>query len=553
MSNVAILSYDQYKQFRSSGKIPEFFINDEQIPAFAFEGQKRKWSSKEWKLFPKNVSKEDLLYLYERCDIAANAVDTLPADVWGKGFTVKVVNEEGEEVKDSPLEQKIWEINQKHKVRAVFQEAHRYARLFGLGIVVIGLADGKSLDNPVKPPVQDVSYLTAFSSYEITKIEFNKDLNSEDYGKIERYKIVIKGEQKQEFWVHASRVIHIMEKTIGKSAWGKSVLEPCYDLFIVLKNTDWSAGESYYQNASPIFIVTWEDIKEVEVEPPSKEEIDAIKEDIKDIHVRKRFVLPASWHVEVVKGSGQLPDPGKIWQPVIERIAGGVKIPKQLLLGTSAGALASSETNLKQYFKYVANMQSTFAEPLLVDFYTRLQEWGILPEGRFDIEWTPLMEMSEKDLAEINLTKMKTASLALGDPMKGIPALMSVEEAREQFLGLNPQIGGGRLPTLKTEASREEDHITVLDFSVEALQRQLQHLVEEARNGYSVERVIERAEDLIAHHVNLARLNAKRYIERRLGHSIPELSSEQEQRFADLERQYLADFKKILKDALKKK
>jgi len=554
VKGVAVLSFDQFREFRSSGLVPQFSVDGQQIPAYAFAGGKRRFGAgKEWKLFPQYIGKADLLYLYRRCDIAANAVDIPPRDVWSKGFTIKVIDPAGNEVKDSPLAKKIWQINQDHRVRAVFEEAHRYARLFGLGIVVIGLQDGRKLEDPVDR-AQDLAYLRAFSSYEVTEITFDKDPASDRFGEIEKYKVTIGGagagaSQQLDFWVHADRVIHVMEKTLEKDPWGVSVLEPCYDLFQVLKNTDWSAGEAYYQNASPLFILSYE-VDDL-AEPPTDAEIDSAKEDLEDIHVRKRFIKPATWHLETVKGSGQLPDPGNVWGPVVERIAGGVKIPKQILLGTSAGALASGQVNLQQYYKDIAGTQSNFAEPLLVDFYSRLQKWGILPEGDFDIEWTPLWETSEQERSQINYTKMRTAAAALGDSMRGVPPLMSVEEVREQILGLNPQIGGGRLPTLKTEASKQTEHIQVLDFSVEALAKGFNRLVEQAVDGKPLERVVEEAELLIGHHVAMARENARRVLERRLGRSIPNLSEEDEARFRELEERYLQDFKQILYDALK--
>lgn len=443
---IAVLNFDQFREFNSTGLIPQFSVDNQQIPAYAFSGVKKQFgAAKEWKLFPAKISLTDLLYLYQRCDIAENAVDTIPRDVWSKGFTVKVVGASGKEVKKSPLETAIWELNKAHKVKARFEEAHRYARLFGMGLVVMGLADGKRFEEPVEK-TQKLTYLRVFSRKEISNIIYDKDDTSETYGDIKNYKITVSGDEQVSFWVSADRCIHVMEKTTHKSPWGKSILESPYDLFQVLKNTDWSAGEAYYQNASPLFVLSWEG-----EEVPTKEELDAAKEDLEDIHVKKRFIKPATWRLDTVQGSGTLPDPGNVWGPVVERIAGAVKIPKQLLLGTSAGALASGEVNLQQYYKDVAGWQSNFAEPLLLEFYGRLQEWGVLPEGDFDLEWTPLWEMSEADRAELQHRKMQTAVLALGEPARGVPALMTVEEAREQILGLNPQIGAGRLPTMKTE------------------------------------------------------------------------------------------------------
>ena len=545
---VAVLNFNQYQEFAGSGQVPEFFINNKQVPAYAFEGMKRKFGTTyEWKLFPAKIGKSDLKYLYERCGLATNAVDVPAAKVWGKGFTIKVTNEQGEEQKDSQLEKDIWKINQNHKVKAVFEEAHRYARMLGCGIIVIGLADNQQLDKEVQKP-SNLSYLTAFSGDEISEIIFDRDLNSDTYGKISKYKVTIKGEKQTDLWIHASRVIHVMEKTLGKSAWGKSILEPAYDLFTIYKNSIWSAGESYYQNASPLFVVSW-DLEELG-EPPSEEELDDIKEDIEELHVRKRYVKPKGFNLEVVQGSGQLPDPQKVIDPVVELIAGAVKVPKQLLLGTEAGALASGEVNLEQYYAQITDIQSTFAEPLLVEFYKRLQEWKILPEGNFDIEWIPLWEMDEKDRAEIGKMKMETARLALGSKIRGEEAMMDVSEVREQILGLNPEIGKGRQATMKTEASEEIEH-PLTGFSYQALSQQLRSLADKVRSGVSKETVLEEGKELISEFMEKSKEAARRFAEQRLGRSVADLSPEQEARFNSLERQYVDDFERALTDVAK--
>jgi len=262
-------------------------------------------------------------------------------------------------------------------------------------------------------------------------------------------------------------------------------------------------------------------------------------------------VKPKGFNLEVVKGSGQLPDPQKILDPIVNLLAGAVKVPKQLLLGTEAGALASGEVNLEQYYAQVADVQSTFAEPLLIGFYKQLQEWGILDEGNFDIEWIPLWEMDEKDRAEIDKMKMETARLALGSVFKGEEPLLSVQETREQILGLNPEIGKGRLPTMKTEASEETKHKEVLDFSIETLNQHFQRLINSARIGKPEDKILDEAEELIGEYVDKARENARHVLERRLAHSIPELSPEQNAEFEELAKKYLSDFKNILTDALK--
>ncbi|MFQ6053343.1 MAG: hypothetical protein ACE5OO_03825, partial [Candidatus Bathyarchaeia archaeon] len=110
MSNLAVLSYNQFQEFVKTGVIPEFFVNQTKIPAYAMESWRSKWRTKEYKLFPENVTKEDLWYIYTRMDIAANAVDIPAEDAWGKGWQIRPIGPDGKDVENDALVQRIWQI-----------------------------------------------------------------------------------------------------------------------------------------------------------------------------------------------------------------------------------------------------------------------------------------------------------------------------------------------------------------------------------------------------------------------------------------------------------
>jgi len=449
---IAILTLDQVNAFQADPSRIAQYRNDagETIPNYAMARSRSSFGAGvEWKTFPKDVSVEDLLYVYRRMDIATNAVDIPPDDCWGKSFTVKVTDEAGKEVENSPFETELWAMRQKLRWSTRFKEAHIWDRCLGVGYVVIGIADSKKLEEPVEATNgPELKYLRVYSKRELDKYVFDEDKESETYGDIIGYNFKIGGKDagpQIEVLVHADRVLLFMEKTISNDPHGFSVLEPPYDLFTILKNADWSAGEAYYQNASPLYTLSWDDSEEAE--PPSKEDLDDAKEDLEDLHVKKRFIKPMSWEIGVVTGSGQLPDPRQIWNPIIERIAGSVKVPHTILLGTSAGALASGETNLQQYFKDIARTQENYCEPIVMDLIERLQKWGTLPEAIYAIEWPSLYEPTEKEIAETNKIKYDTARVAIG----GEAILLSVEEARVQILNLNPEIGGGEQQTMKQD------------------------------------------------------------------------------------------------------
>jgi hypothetical protein len=254
--------------------------------------------------FPASISVEDFWYLYRRCDIAENAVDIVPKNVWGNKWELQVFDEQGAELADSLLEKAAYQLTRQYNLNLVFQEAHVYARCLGFGLIVIGLRDGKTLDQPAQGKAE-LSYLSVYSGDEVEPI-YDRDETSDMYRQVIGYQVTPEQDAKNKFEVHASRCLMVFEKKNSKQPHGVSILQAPYDLFLILKNTDWSAGEAYYQNASPLYELSWDDTESVEdITLAEKEQA---KGDLEDLNARKRIIHPKSWELKVIQGSGRIAD-----------------------------------------------------------------------------------------------------------------------------------------------------------------------------------------------------------------------------------------------------
>jgi uncharacterized protein YukE len=234
-------------------------------------------------------------------------------------------------------------------------------------------------------------------------------------------------------------------------------------------------------------------------------------------------------------------DPGLIWDSIIERIAGSVGIPKQLLLGTSAGALASGEVNLMQWYNTIALQQSGWAEPYLNDFYGRLQAWGILPAGNLSVVWGTLWEMDEKEKAQIQQIKVNTAVAALSSTGQG--SLMSLEEVRETILDLSPVVGGGSKQSF--QANQPEVYANHAEFTDLLIKLKDKYLAGEA----SKDEALTEAKQLISQYAEKRRSDALAELAAK-GVRVTRLPPEMQRSLRKQERDYLKQFKAILEDAL---
>lgn len=530
----ALLSAEQYSEFVTNGTLPKYSANSAVtgIPRGRSESPNGGNRS-----FPASISNEDFWYLYKRCDIAENAVDIIPKNVWGNKWKFRVFTGQGAEISDSELEKAAYALTKQYNINLVFQEAHIYARCIGFGLIVIGLKDGKTLDQSAEGQ-SEFSYLSVYSGDEVKPV-YDQDAQSETYRQIIAYQVTPEQDAKNKFEVHASRCIMVYEKKNSKQPHGVSILQAPYDLFLILKNTDWSAGEAYYQNASPLYELSWDDTESSE--DITLEEKERSKSDLEDLNARKRIIHPKSWELKVIQGSGRIADPQLIWDSIIERIAGSVGIPKQLLLGTSAGALASGEVNLMQWYNTIALQQSGWAEPYLNEFYGRLQSWGILPQGSLGVVWGTLWEMDEKEKAQILQIKVSTAVAALSSTGQGV--LMSLEEVRETILDLSPVVGGGSKQSFQT--NQPEVYADHAEFTKLLVKLKVRCIAGEV----SKDEALAEAKRLIGEYVEKRRADALQELTAK-GVRVTRLPPEMQRSLRKQERDYLKQFKAILEDAL---
>ena len=534
----ALLTQSQYEQFVTNGELPTHLTHNNTVSGGASGGiHKSRHPPSGNGMFPSTITNEDLWQLYDRCDIATTAVDIIPQFVWGNKWQTKIYDTNGEEQKDTELEKQAHNLTKQFNLSGIFQEAHEYARIIGYGLIVLGLADNKQLSEPAST-ASELSYLTVYSGDEVEP-NYEKNPSDEKYGQIISFTITPDGDVNAKFTADATRCIMVYEKKNRKNKTGRSILKPVYNLFHILINTDWSAGEAYFQNASPLYMLSWDDSDNKTPITPTEE--GKAKADLEDLNAKKRILKPKSWDLQVVSGSGRIADPQMIWNSLIERIAGAVGVPKQLMLGTSAGALASGETNLMQLYNIVANIENSWATPYLNEFYGRLQTWGILPEGNISVEWGTLWEMDEKEKAQIQKLKVETAKAAT----EGDKPLMTIEEAREQILNLTAALGGGSKQAFQANSNQQRQiHVDHAEFSAKLVQLKDDYLA----GTLTKPETIAQAKQLIEEYTEKRRQDSLAHLQSK-GVLITNVPKEIQQQLTQQKKAYLKQFQTILEDA----
>lgn len=381
-------------------------------------------------LFRGEYTEDDIKKKLRRDEIANKLVRKLSRDTVGKWFTIDA---------KKPVKKAIEETLQDLDAKHYFYRAmvHMWGR--GRCALMLGTENDTSIEKE-RDGKSKIIYLHAMHPDFIPKpgIHICDDPAEDRYGDVDH--IMIKRLEKEadvEKKVPRSRFIWMANIVTVDDPLGESILMPIMDQLTTKKSLDWSVGETYFKNASPLH----------QLELPfdaDEEEFDNAQKDFKDISARTEFVTPEGYKI-YLHGTQNAMSPKPYTEHNLKCISAGLDVPYQLLLGTAAGAVTGAEMNLKDYYQSIAVMQSLIIEPFIRELITALQTTGQIPEGDYTISWSPLEEMDEKERAEI--AKM------------GADALVSATNALPKLLkyGLACRFVDGRLVVEDGEVKKPEE------------------------------------------------------------------------------------------------
>jgi phage-related protein (TIGR01555 family) len=298
-------------------------------------------------------------------------------------------------------------------------QAKIMARLWGGAAIYIG-----TRDNDLSQPLDverirkgGITYLTVLSRRDVSAGEVEQDVLSEFHG-LPKYFEVTGSSATAMVRIHPSRLAIFIGAPFGDSllslgqnyGWGDSILNVVYS---AVKNADATAA-----NIASLVFEANVDIFRIPDFMASLADPEYAK------RLNDRFLLAAS-----AKGINKalvldkdeeydrktitfatLPD---VMQTFLQMAAGAADIPVTRLLGQSpAGMSATGESDMLNYYDRVSSIQTLEMTPALY----RLDEGlirsalGSRPDEIF-YSWSPLKQMTEKELAEIGKMNADTANV----------------------------------------------------------------------------------------------------------------------------------------------
>jgi len=407
-----------------------------------FDDPRGVYGSTEGVTFGSPISMRQIVFAAMREPVAKRVVVDVAFDVMAKGFTV----EEEAEKPNPEWTRQVSKVLDELDTKAMLRQLVLFERLYGwaaLGLSYVDYAADPS--KPVQDPKRIVS-LTVFSDHNcsVQSSDVEKDTGSERAGLPNLYTInKIGTEQKK---IHYTRMIHYASRLMGHPWRGVPVLAVLYSDLTAYRNTREALVHAIKTHAAGFADITLKGKK-------SQRQLNNFEaaEKLTGLDSRSYFLHDSNSKVDWVGTKGKALDPEQYVDVSLESLSCGSRIPVSHLRGATAGTLAGSEVNDREYWGGIA-MQQSLLERTVWDLIDRLMDTGQIDRVvDYNLVWPSGFELSDQTVSEIELRDAQTRKLKL--------EWMTVDEVRdEQGLEPLPESGDvvpGLLRLAKSEQQQE--------------------------------------------------------------------------------------------------
>jgi phage-related protein (TIGR01555 family) len=364
------------------------------------------------------LADQTLMNIYEAEGLGSQIIDIPAEDMVTKWFYVEADT-------DNRIVKALQRIGAKKNV----EQALKWASLFGSCVVVMRIADGGRLEQPVR--LNKITGIEALEVYDKRDVMIMPDdlynsTRSPKYGKPQFYTVhnMTTGE---EFKVHESRVLRFdgltlpnMER-IRNNGWGGSRLQRVYARLRGL-------GESLagVEHINSEFIMNVLKLKNLQALLGTKEGSAALYNRIQIMDMVKGLmnttVIDANEEFDRITSVG-VSGLRELIDVLIDVVCGISGIPRIKLIGDQSKGLGGEAAGtLRLYYDKIAHRQETDLQPELDKIVLYVKQYAAPEIADEDalVKFKTLYQMSDKEEAEIKLLNAKTDGVYIqsGAPME---------------------------------------------------------------------------------------------------------------------------------------
>lgn len=405
--------------------------------------------------YPDTLTIQDFRQLYDRNPIAARVVEVLPEESWR---SVPEVYEQEDVEAVTEFEQSWSELHKSLRGETswyadsegspIWEALKRADKLAGIGhygLIVLGLDDGRDLDQPVLgaelgkadssggeyvnnalQPMR-LLYLTVLDESSVQSIEFESNRYSPRFRKPKVYSLNLGGMEQGGYTatgreqsitrVHWSRVVHVADNLTSSDIFGVPRMRPVLNRLMDLDKLYGGSAEMYWRGAFPGL--------SVETHPQLGGDVtldeEQLKEAVWDYMNGLQRVL-ALRGMSAKSLAPQVVDPASQVQVQIEAICIKLGIPKRIFMGSERGELASSQDD-STWNDRLRDRQTGYLTPrVIIPFIDRLIQLGVLPVplAGYRVAWPDPETLKPQEKADIAVKKTEALARYVGGSVETI-------------------------------------------------------------------------------------------------------------------------------------
>jgi len=410
--------------------------------------------------YPKIIRVEDYHYLYNREGIAERVVHILPEESWCMDPTVHDTEQATEN--DSVFNEAVETLDENKNIFSYLERADKLSGVGRFGLILIGLNDGKPLDQPVEPGASmEITFIRVFEEVQVQISTMETDPTNPRFGQPTMYKVrfadIKPGNTTAQTdaidrSVHWSRCIHLADNRKTSEICGDPRLQIVYNRVYDLRKVVSGSGEMFWKGAFPgISLETTPDVgSDVEFD---KDSLD--KEMFEYQNGLRRYLALAG--VQAKSLAPQVADPTSHVMVQLKLIATSIGVPFRIFIGTEEAKLAGDQDQ-KSWNKRLKRRQDKYLTPMVLrPFFDRLIAIGVLPEpngGRYTITWPDLNTQTDKDKAEVaNIWTKALKEYITGD----VDVMIPPKQYLTLIMGLSETLADELIAAAMAEIETEED------------------------------------------------------------------------------------------------
>lgn len=354
------------------------------------------------------ISYQQLDMLYRGDGMVKRIIELIPQEMMRQGFKVDTDS-------DDKILKKIEELNGFQKITNLLI----WSRLYGGSIIVMGIDDGREMDEPVdEENIRDIKWLHVFDRYEAFSADgwFEQNLNSPNYGFPNMY-TVNDCRTGITFNVHYSRILRVDWSVLPirlqnmNNGWADSCIQSIYE---ELKNYS-----SAFANAGVIVqdfvngVLSIPDLSLVMASQCNNEQVQNRLNLLNMIKsVLNTTVIDANEKYE--KMTTNIAGLSDLLDRFAQTLSSVTGIPVTLLFGQSAAGLhATGDNDVRNFYDMVKTLQESKLKPVLEKLvkYLFLSKYGAtngVEPDNWSIKFVPLWQNTQEQEANIRRTVAET-------------------------------------------------------------------------------------------------------------------------------------------------